>query len=208
MWAHCPGLIVVVPSNPADAKALFKTALRADDPVIFLEHKSLLSVKGPVPVGEHYISLRASQCGARRRGYYHCLLRPLAPPFAGGRRAIGRAKRLLRSDRPADDRPLDVETIVSSVAKTGRLLVVDEAHAMCGIGAELAAIVMEHAFDELDAPVGRLHTDPVSQPFSPVLEDAVTASVEKIVAAARSVIEGRPPIQRRAVVRRASPPRR
>ena len=83
--------------------------------------------------------------------------------------------------------------------KTGRLLVVDEAYAMCGVGAEIAAIVMEEAFDELDAPVGRLHTEPVSHPFSPILEDAVTASAEKIVAAARAVIDGRPPHQLRAV---------
>jgi 2-oxoisovalerate dehydrogenase E1 component len=92
-----------------------------------------------------------------------------------------------------------VDTIVASVAKTGRLLVVDEAYAMCGIGAEIAAIVVEQAFDELDAPIGRLHTEPVSHPFSPVLEDAVTASAEKIVAAARAVMDGRPPLQHRAL---------
>ena len=94
--------------------------------------------------------------------------------------------------------PLDVETILASVKKTGRLLVVDEDYAMCGVGAEIAAIVVEEAFDELDSPIGRLHTEPVTHPFSPVLEDAVTASAEKIIAAARAVIEGRPPVQRRA----------
>jgi 2-oxoisovalerate dehydrogenase E1 component len=197
-WAHCPGLIVVVPSNPADAKGLFKTALRAGDPVIFLEQKSLLSTKGPVPTGEYYIpfgkakvvregtDLTIVSCGL----WLH--------------RSVAAAEQLAAdgiSVEVIDLRtivPLDVETILASVKKTGRLLVVDEAYAMCGIGSEIAAIVMEEAFDELDAPVGRLHTDPVSHPFSPVLEDTVTASAEKIAATARAVIEGRPPHQLRA----------
>src|SRR5690606_20323639 len=94
--------------------------------------------------------------------------------------------------------PLDVPTILASVAKTGRLLIVDEAYAMCGIGSEIAAIVMEEAFDELDAPVGRLHTEPVSHPFSPAFDDAVLSSVDKPVATAREVIAGRPPKPYRA----------
>jgi len=192
-------LIVVVPSSPADAKGLFKTALRASDPVIFLEHKSLLAVKGPVPVGEYYIPF--GQANVVRQGT------DLTIVSCGLwlRRSLEAAEQLAAqgvSCEVIDLRtivPLDVDTIVASVAKTGRLLVVDEAYAMCGIGGELAAIIMEHAFDELDAPVGRLHTEPVSHPFSPPLEDAVTASAEKIVAVARAVMEGRPPIQRRAV---------
>jgi 2-oxoisovalerate dehydrogenase E1 component len=199
VWAHCPGLIVVVPSNPADAKGLFKTALRASDPVLFLEPKALLSSKGPVPVDEEYIPF--GQAKVVRQGS------DLTIVTCGQwvRRSLEAAEQLAAqgtSCEVIDLRtivPLDVETIVASVAKTGRLLVVDEAHAMCGIGAEIAAILMEHAFDELDGPVGRLHTDPVSQPFCPVLEEAIMANVEKIVAAARSVLEGRPPIQRRAV---------
>jgi 2-oxoisovalerate dehydrogenase E1 component len=93
--------------------------------------------------------------------------------------------------------PLDVLAIATSVAKTGRLLVVDEGYAMCGLGAEIAAAMMEHAFDDLDAPVGRLHTDPVAQPFSPAHEGAVVVTVERIAAAARGVLAGRPPLPRR-----------
>src|SRR5262249_11646294 len=93
--------------------------------------------------------------------------------------------------------PLDVETIVGSVSKTGRLLVVDEGFSMCGLGAELAAVMMEHAFDELDAPVGRLHTDPVGHPFSPAHEQAVIVTVERIVAAAQAVMAGKPIVPRR-----------
>ena len=207
VWSHCPGLIVVIPSNPADAKGLFKTALRASDPVVFLEHKSLLSTKGPVPVGEHVVpfgeakivragtDLTVVSCGL----WLHRCVEAAEQLAAGG-----------ISCEVIDLRtivPLDTDAIVTSVAKTGRVLVVDEAYAMCGLGAEIAAVVMEHAFDELDAPVGRLHTEPVPHPFSPTLEDAVVADVEKIAAAARAVIDGRPLIPRRAPGRSPSVPK-
>ncbi len=95
--------------------------------------------------------------------------------------------------------PLDVETIVESVAKTGRLLVVDEGFAMCGLGAEIAAVAMEHAFESLYSPVGRLHTDPVGHPFSPAHENAVVVSVDRIISAAKAVVSGKPEIPRRLV---------
>jgi 2-oxoisovalerate dehydrogenase E1 component len=97
--------------------------------------------------------------------------------------------------------PLDVETVVASVAKTGHLLVVDEAFSMCGLGGELAAVMMEHAFDELDAPVGRLHTDPVAHPFSPAHENAVVVSPARIVSAAKAVLAGQPEVPRRLQVK-------
>lgn len=192
IWAHCPGLIVVVPSNGADAKGLMKTALRGDDPVIFIEQKTLLSVKGPVPVEEYYVPF--GKASVPREGTDLTIV-------ASGLwlvRSLEAAEQLASqgiSCEVVDLRtivPLDVDAIVGSVAKTGRLLVVDEGYAMCGVGAEIAAVVMEHAFDELDAPVGRLHIDPVPHPFSPVLEDAVLASADKIAAAARAVMDGRP----------------
>ncbi|MBI2926267.1 MAG: dehydrogenase [Verrucomicrobia bacterium] len=198
VWAHCPGLIVCVPSNPADAKGLMKTALRASDPVIMLEHKALFSTKGPVPAGEHYVPF--GQATVAREG------NALTIVTCGElvHRSLDAAK--LLADEGIDCEildlrtivPLDVEAIVASVAKTRRLLVVDEAFAMCGVGAEICAVVMEHAFDELDAPVGRLHPDPVAQPFSPALESAIIVTVEKIVAAARAVMAGKPIVPRRA----------
>ena len=194
VWAHCPGLIVVVPSSGADAKGLMKTALRASDPVVFLEQKALLSVKGPVPVGEYYIPF--GQANVVRQGS------DLTIVSCGLwlRRSLEAAELLAAqgvSCEVIDLRtivPLDAETIITSVAKTGRLLVVDEAYAMCGIGAEIAAIVVAEAFDELDAPIGRLHTEPVAHPFSPTFDDVVLASADRIAAAARGVLEGRPPI--------------
>ena len=90
--------------------------------------------------------------------------------------------------------PLDVDTVAASVGKTHRLLVVDEAYAMCGVGAELGQAMNELAFDELDAPVARLHTEPVIHPLAPALERAMLVDADKIVAAARDVIAGRPPV--------------
>jgi 2-oxoisovalerate dehydrogenase E1 component len=198
-WAHCPGLVVVVPSTPADAKGLFKTALRASDPVIFLEQKSLLSSKGPVPAGEYYIPF--GKANVVRQGT------DLTIVSCGLwlHRSVEAAEKMAAqgiSVEVIDLRtivPLDVETILTSVKKTGRLLIVDEDYSMCGVGAEISAVVVEEAFDALDAPIGRLHTEPVSHPFCPVLEDAVTANAEKIIVAAQAVLAGRPQAQFRAV---------
>ena len=198
IWAHCPGLIVAVPSNPADAKGLFKTALRSGDPVIMLEHKMLFATKGQVPLGEHLVPfgraaiVRAGKdltlvaCGIM---VHRCLEAAVVLEKEGIACEVIDLRTIV---------PLDVETIAASVDRTHRCLVVDEAFAMCGLGAEVAAVLMEHAFDALDAPVGRLHTDPVAQPFSPPLENEIIVTVEKIVVAARGIVAGRAPIQRRA----------
>lgn len=198
LWAHCPGLIVVAPSNPADAKALMKTALRASDPVLFLEHKALFGLKGPVPPGERYLPF--GQAAVVREGsdltlvscgeFLHRTLAAATALEQGGLHCEVIDLRTIV--------PLDVETVISSVAKTGRLLIVDEGYAMCGVGAELSAAVTEQAFDELDAPIGRLHPGPVAHPFTPVLQNAMLVSVEQIVAAARATVTGQPPIPRRA----------
>jgi 2-oxoisovalerate dehydrogenase E1 component len=197
VYAHCPGLIVVVPSNPADAKGLMKTALRASDPVLFLEHKLLFGAKGPVPSAEYYIPF--GKANILRAGT------DLTMVSCGEyvNRCVAAAKQLEAqglSCEVIDLRtivPLDTRTILASVAKTGRLLVVDEAHPMCGLGAEIVALAMEEAFDELDAPVGRLHPDPVTQPFAPALEDRIVVTVERIIAGAKAVASGKPPVPRR-----------
>src|ERR1019366_5244358 len=192
IYAHCPGLIVVVPSNEADAKGLMKTALRAADPVIFLEHKLLFGGKGPVPTKEYYIPF--GRANVLRAGS------DLTIVSCGEyvNRCVAAAKALAPqglSCEVIDLRtivPLDTQTILASVAKTRRLLVVDEAYSMCGVGAEIAAVLMEEGFDELDAPMGRLHPDPVTQPFAPSLEDSIVVTVEKIIAAAKAVVSGKP----------------
>ncbi len=198
MWSHVPGLIVVMPANPADAKALMKTALRASDPVIFLEPKVLFASKGPVPEGEHLLPFGQA-----------CVVRPgrdltivaCGWTVTASLEAATKLEAAGISVELIDLRtivPLDLDTIVASVTKTTRLLVVDEGYGMCGVGAEIAQSVMELAGDALDGPIGRLHTDPISHPFSPKLEEAVLITVDKICAAARSVFDGYAPIQRRA----------
>jgi 2-oxoisovalerate dehydrogenase E1 component len=205
IWAHCPGLIVVIPSNPADAKGLFKTALRSHDPVIFLEPKALFPTKGQVPVGEHLVPFGVANIV---RAGTDLTIVSCGSPIARCLEAAEQLEQQGVNCEIVDLRtivPLDVDTVVASVAKTGHLLVVDEGFSMCGLGGELAAVVMEHAFDELDAPVGRLHTDPVGHPFSPAHENAVVVTPARIVSAAKAVLAGEPEIPRRLQVKRRGP---
>lgn len=199
VWAHYPGLIVVMPSNPMDAKGLMKTALRANDPVIFLEPKALLSSQGQVPQTEYYIPF--GQAKILQQGKDLTII----SSGAAVQVCIEASKSLQNEGigcEIIDLRtivPLDIDTIVSSISKTGKLLVVDEGFAMCGLGGEIAATVMEHAFDELDAPIGRLHSEPVAQPFSPVLESETMINKEKVMKAAKAVINGQGIIQHRPI---------
>jgi 2-oxoisovalerate dehydrogenase E1 component len=194
IFAHVPGLIVCVPSNPADAKGLMKTALRAGDPVIMLEPKALFASKGEVPVEPHYVPFGKARIA--RAGT------DLTIVSAGQQvpKALEAAEILATQGvecEVVDLRtimPLDIDTIVASVRKTHRVLVVDEAWAMCGMGGEIAQSLNELAYDELDAPAGRVHTSPTAHPFAPVLERAMLVDPARIVAAARDVIAGKPPI--------------
>ena len=194
VFAHMPGLIVCVPSNPADAKGLMKTALRAGDPVIMLEPKALFSSKGEVPVGEHYVPFGKARIA--RPG------RDITIVSAGQQvqRSLEAAESLAAEGIEAEIidlrtiMPLDIDAIVESVRRTHRLLVVDEAWAMCGMGGEIAQSINELAYDELDAPAGRVHTLPTSHPFAPVLERAMLVDAPRIVRAARDVIAGKAPV--------------
>ena len=194
IWAHIPGLIVAMPATPADAKGLMKTALRAADPVIMLESKALFASKGEVPDGDHLVPFGVARIA--RAG------KDLTIVSAGQlvHRALEAAETLGRDgiDCEVIDlrtiMPLDVETVAASVAKTHRLLIVDEGYAMCGVGAELGQAMNELAFDELDAPVARLHTDPIVHPLAPALERAMLVDADKIAKAARDVIAGKAPV--------------
>ena len=204
IWAHCPGLMVAVPSNAADAKGLFTAALRTDDPVIIMEPKVLLSSEDEVPAGEWVVpfgqaavarpgnDLTLATCGAL---VHRCL--EAADQLQS--RGVGCEVIDLRTIVP-----LDVDTLIQSLSKTHHLLVVDEAFSMCGLGGEIAAAVMEHGFDLLDAPVGRLHTEPVAHPFSPPLEAAISLTVDRIRRAAESVLAGVAPAPSRLKRRAAA----
>jgi pyruvate/2-oxoglutarate/acetoin dehydrogenase E1 component len=180
-FAHIPGLKVAVPSAPYDVKGLIKTALRDDNPVIFIEHKGLYNSKGHVPEQEYFIPF--GQASVVRPGSDITLV-------ALGmmvQRASEAAEKLVDhgiSVEIIDPRtlvPLDKETILASLRKTGRLAIVDEAYATCGVAAEVAAIAVSEAFDELDAPVLRICTLPAPHTFSPTVGAHLVPSTDRII---------------------------
>lgn len=194
VFAHMPGLIVCVPSNPADAKGLMKTALRAGDPVIMLEPKALFASKGEVPVSEHYVPFGVARIARAGRDVTIVAAGQMVQRALEAAEALAAEGIEAEVIDPRTIMPLDIDTIVASVRKTHRLLVVDEAWAMCGLGGEIAQAINELAFDELDAPPGRLHTAPTSHPFAPVLERAMLVDTMRIAEGVRDVIAGKPPV--------------
>lgn len=187
LFVNVPGFRVVLPATPYDAKGLMATALRCDDPVLYLEHKSLLNTRGEVPEEDYEIAL--GQATISRQGSDVTVV-ALGPMVL---KTLGVCDRLAAdgiSVEVVDPRclaPLDMNTILTSLHKTGRLLVVDEAFGPCGVGAEIAARVMEAAFDDLDAPVRRLNGVHAPTPYSPPLESAVVPSAEQIAQAVRDL---------------------
>ncbi len=187
MYANFPGLRVVVPSSPRDAKGLLKTALTCDDPVLFLEHRELLAVKGPVPEEDYFIDF--GQAAVVREGSDVTVVAIALMVHKTLQACDALAKEGL-SVELIDLRtvaPLDAETILKSVAKTGRLLIVDESFGHGGIGAEIAAQLADRGFDDLDAPIRRLNGAPTPTPYSPPLEAAVVPNATTIAQAIRDL---------------------
>lgn len=188
IFMHIPGLKVVCPSNAADAAGLLRTAIRDDNPVMFFEHKALYSVKGEVPDDPEYM-VPFGKANIVQEGKDVTIVASLLYVS----RALEAADLLKKDGISAeviDPRtlvPLDTETIVESVKKTGRLVVVHEAHRNCGWGAEVASQVTEAAFRYLDAAPVRLGAKACPLPFNLALETAVVPSVKDIVGAARAV---------------------
>jgi 2-oxoisovalerate dehydrogenase E1 component len=188
MYAHFPGLRVVVPSTPHDAKGLFKRALRCNDPVIFLEHRELLNIKGPVPTGDFEVEF--GRAAVVREGRDITVV-SLALMVHQVRKVCERLAGEGISVELVDPRtvaPLDLDTILQSVAKTGRLLIVEEAFAPFGLGAEVAAGLADKGFDDLDAPIRRLNGAFAPTPYSPPLEAAVVPDAEAIAQAIRDLV--------------------
>jgi pyruvate dehydrogenase E1 component beta subunit len=183
------GLVVVVPSDAADAKGLLKAAIRDDNPVVFLQAAGRGGEQGEVPEGEHVLGL--GKAAVKRKG------RDITIVAIGNmvRQALWAAQELAAAGIDAeliDPRtlhPLDDETIISSVRRTGRLVVADEAHNSCGAASHISAIVTERAFDDLKAPILRVTMPDVAVPFSPPLEQALIPGKDDIVRAARTVLE-------------------
>jgi pyruvate dehydrogenase E1 component beta subunit len=183
-FLHCPGLRLVIPATPADAKGLLKSAIRQDDPVVFLEHESLYGMKGEVPEGEYLVPL--GRANVMREGkdvtiisYSKCVFDALHAAEALENEGIDAEVIDLRTLNP-----LDMTTVVESVKKTGKAIVVYEGWRTGGAGAEIAAQIHEMAFDSLDAPVERVATLDTPMPYNKKLEHAVLPSPEQIVRAA------------------------
>jgi pyruvate/2-oxoglutarate/acetoin dehydrogenase E1 component len=201
MFLHVPGLLVATPATAADAKGLLKTAIRDENPVIFIEHESLYGVRGEVPDSpslraggdEHLVAF--GRAAVRREGGDVTIV-------GVSRMALTaqRAAELLAAEHgveaevidPRTLRPLDLDTILASVAKTNRCVVVEEGWPHGGVGANLSALISEQAFDDLDAPVKRVSGADVPMPYSKPLEDIAYPHEAQIVQAALEVLGGVP----------------
>ncbi|HEY5623078.1 MAG TPA: alpha-ketoacid dehydrogenase subunit beta [Gammaproteobacteria bacterium] len=190
-WAMAiPGLKVVAPASPGDVKGLLAASVRDPDPVLFFEQKSLYAAKGEVPDGEHVVPL--GEAAVRRSGTDVTIV-ALAAMVPRAEKAAD----ILQSEHGisatiVDVRslvPLDTRTILEEVSKTGRLITVEENPRLCGWGAEIASIVAEELFWDLDGPVVRVTTPHIPLPSADALEDAVMPSSERIVAAARELVD-------------------
>ena len=187
-YANFPGLKVVMPSTPADAKGLLKSAIRDDDPVIFLEQERMYGNKGEVPEDADFL-VPLGQADVKREGkdvtiVARSLTVPLALKAAEELEKQGVSVEVID---PRTIRPLDIETIVNSVKKTNRVVVAEESHPFCGVAAEISAQVMERAFDYLDAPVKRISAADAPMPYAKNLERLALPDVERIVKAVREV---------------------
>lgn len=187
-FMNVPGLKIVIPATPYDAKGLLKTAIRGEDPVLFFEHKMLYALEGDVPEEDYTVPF--GQAAVRREGNDASLI------AMGGMlpQAMEAADRLAEggiSVEVVDPRtlvPLDTAALVESVKKTGRAVILHEAHRRAGPGAEIAAVLAEEAIGYLDAPILRVATKNVPFPYSPELEDFILPGIEDIVGAVEGLV--------------------
>jgi pyruvate dehydrogenase E1 component beta subunit len=187
-YAYFPGLKVVMPSTPADAKGLLKSAIRDDDPVIFIEQERMYGMKGEVPEDDDF-TIPLGVADIKREGtdatiVARSLLVPTALKAAEQLEKEGISCEVID---PRTIRPLDIETIIESVKKTNRVVVAEESHPFCGVGAEISAEIHERAFDYLDAPVKRVSGADVPMPYAKNLEQLAIPDVPQVVAAVKEV---------------------
>ena len=188
LYAHVPGLKVVVPSTPADGKGLLKAAIRDDNPVCFLESEVMYSLKGEVPIGEHVIALGTADVKRAGRDVtvvtwgkmVHTCLKAAEELASSGVDAEVVDLRTIR--------PLDTELVLDSVRRTHRLVVVQEGWPFAGVAAELIAVVTREAFDDLDAPPERVTNLDVPMPYATNLEQLVLPSVPRVVETVRGLV--------------------
>ena len=189
LYANFPGLKVVMPSTAADAKGLLKSSIRDDNPVIFMEQERMYGLKGEVPEDEDFL-IPLGVADVKREGTDCTIVaRSMTVPLS--LQAAEQIQQELDVSveviDPRTIKPLDIDTIVNSVKKTNRLVIVEESHAFASVGAEISHQVMENAFDYLDAPIKRISTAEAPMPYAKNLEAAALPDVSKIVAAVKEV---------------------
>ncbi|HSR20712.1 MAG TPA: alpha-ketoacid dehydrogenase subunit beta [Anaerolineales bacterium] len=188
IFAHFPGLKVVAPGTPADAKGLLKSAIRSNDPVLFIEHATMYQVRGEVPEGDFTVPI--GEAVVQRAGRHVTLV----TYSKGLELSLKAAEELARDGIEAEIvdlrslRPLDMAPVLESFRKTNRAVVVEEGWKSFGVGAEIASRIYEQAFDYVDAPVRRVAQDEVPLPYNRTLEQAALPQVEDVVAAVREVL--------------------
>ena len=188
IFFQVPGLKVVLPSTPYDAKGLLKAAIREDNPVVFIESGMLYRIKGPVPDGEYVVPL--GQCDVKKTGSDITIVAVSRTVTEALAAAMKLEEQGITADviDPRTIQPLDLATILESVRKTGRLIIASDDVKCGGIGSEIAAQVVEEAFDSLDAPILRVASPDMPIPFSPTLEQAYMPNAQKIFEAAKKLI--------------------
>ena len=189
LFAHVPGLVVMMPSTPADAKGMLKSAIRCDDPVVFIEHENLLGDKGEVPQDRDYL-VPIGKADVRRTGsdvtlisYSRSMVTTLKAADALAQDGIHAEVIDLRTLRP-----LDMDTLIASVTKTHRAVIIEENWPYCGIGAGVADRLYRAVFDEFDAPIGRVATKDAPVPYNRAMEASMLPSVERIVAEVHKIV--------------------
>ncbi len=189
LYSHVPGLTVMMPSTPADAKGMLKAAIRSDDPVVFIEHENLLGDRGEVPDDRDFL-VPIGKADVKREGSDVTIL-----TYSRSVLTSLKAAEIMASEGVSVEvvdlrtlRPLDLETILKSVVKTHRAVIVEEDWPYCGIGAGVADRVYNAVFDELDAPIRRVTAKDTPIPYNRRLEASVIPSVERVVAALKDVL--------------------
>lgn len=188
LYMHCPGLRVIVPSYPSDAKGLLKSAIRSDDPVLFIEHEGLYGIKGEVPEGDYTIPLGVAD--VKRRGTHVSLITLSRMVYV----CLEAARELAQEGIEAEVidlralNPLDMVTVLDSVRKTRRAVTVEESWLTGGWGGEVAARIVEHAFDALDAPVLRVGGADVPMPYNRRLEQAAIPDAVRVAERVREIL--------------------
>ncbi len=187
-YAQVPGLVVVMPATPADAKGLLKSAIRSDDPVVFIEHENLYGEKAEVPEGEHLVPI--GKADIKRPGSDVTLItysRSLKTTLAAVEKLVEEG-----IDPEVIDlrtiRPLDIETLINSVVKTHRAVIIEEDWPYCGLGAGISDRITQAIFDELDAPIRRVASKDAPIPYNRAMEASMLPTVDRITAAVKDVL--------------------